>query len=234
MPATTRFDAPFIVTSIRQKLSRALSPRYRGTRGLLHLMKRAFFDLPDPLATDAKLGSKFVERDWGFGEPTCLEDFAVAIGEYCERVAERVLAGLRLITLSETGFLVGAFVYQPVLPLDGIAFVADRHVQRHIPSKTPVHVNDVLLSDAKVVGDGGNLIGVQITFLDDRQPAFSFSETKKQFSLAVRGTNLHQRPRAHKVLFYRCFYPPNGIGREPNTFARVKASDGMQKAYRAL
>jgi hypothetical protein len=56
----------------------------------------------------------------------------LALVEHGERIGQRLAAGIELLARGERRILVRGFIYQPVLPLAGIAVLADRGVDRVI------------------------------------------------------------------------------------------------------
>src|SRR5262245_10203367 len=86
---------------------------------MAHFAKRLGFDLPDALARDADLVAEFLERARVavHQTETLLQNFALALGETAEHIAEfvlqqteardfgRALSGLVLDEIAEAGFL---------------------------------------------------------------------------------------------------------------------------------
>src|SRR6476661_9958590 len=93
---------------------------------VLDLLEGAHLDLAHALARDAEFLGQLRERDLFLGEPARLEDAPLALVEHGERIGQRLAAGIELLARGERRLLVQGFVYQPVLPLAGIAVLADR------------------------------------------------------------------------------------------------------------
>src|SRR5262249_12652702 len=82
----------------------------------LHLLEGAGFDLPHPLARDAKLGREIVQRARLLGKTARLEDAPFAFVEHRQRFAQRLPAVLGLLAVGKLRFLVGPLLDQPILP----------------------------------------------------------------------------------------------------------------------
>src|ERR1700693_5912679 len=92
---------------------------------ILHLREGAHLDLAYALARDAEFLGQIHERDLFLGEPAHLEDAPLALIEHGERTGQRLAADIELLARGERRLLVRGFVHQPVLPLAGIAVLAD-------------------------------------------------------------------------------------------------------------
>src|SRR5438445_3063747 len=140
------------------KLTHLLRRRGRHRRDavlhcVLHLREGANLDLAYALARDAEFLGQLHERDLFLGEPARLEDAPLALVEHGERTGQRLSAVIELLARGERRLLVREFVYQPVLPLAGIAVLTDRGVERGVAAEPPVHVNHVRVGDADPPGD---------------------------------------------------------------------------------
>ena len=94
------------------------TPRRGRTGHPLYFLESLRFDLPYPLPGDAKPEGQFVECQRLILESATGEDVAFALIQNCQPEVQRPSAGLQLLTFGKTGFLIGTFVYQPVLPFD--------------------------------------------------------------------------------------------------------------------
>ena len=147
-----------------------------------------------------------------------------------ERVAERLVAVLRLLGFGEPALLADAVVDQPIQPFAGIAVLADRRVERGIAAEPAVHVDHVLLGDAEALGDQLDLIGPHIAFLERGNPALGLAQIEEQLLLVGGGAHLHQRPRAQDVFLDRGLDPPHRVGREPEALVGLEALDRLHQA----
>ena len=132
--------------------------------------------------------------------------------------------------LGEPALLADAVVDQPVLPLAGIAVLADRRVERGVAAEPAVHVDDVLLGDAQPLGDQLDLIGPHVAFLERGDLALGLAQVEEQLLLVGGGAHLHQRPRAQDVFLDRGLDPPHGVGREPEALVGLEALDRLHQA----
>ena len=121
-------------------------------------------------------------------------------------------------------------VDQPVHPFAGFAVVADRRVERGVAAETAVHVDHVLLGDAKTLGDQLDLIGLEIAFLERGDLALGLAQVEEQLLLIGGGAHFHQRPRAQDVFLDRGLDPPHGVGREPEALFGLEALDRLHQA----
>src|SRR6476646_7097860 len=96
---------------------------------VLHLREGAHLDLAHALARDAEFLGQFHERDLFLGEPARFEDAPLARVEHGEHIGQRLAAVIELLARGERRLLVRGFVHTPVLPLAGIAVLADRGVE---------------------------------------------------------------------------------------------------------
>src|ERR1700737_3383705 len=97
--------------------------------GLLQLLEGAQLDLADALARNAELVRQLVKLDRLLRPSARLEYATLALAQYGQRVAQRLAAVVGLFALRQPGFLAGAVIDQPVLPLARIGFLADRRVE---------------------------------------------------------------------------------------------------------
>src|SRR5712691_11174594 len=103
---------------------------------VLHLLEGAHLDLAHALPAEAEFLRQLRKRDLFLGEPARLEDAPLALIEHGERIGQRLAAVIELLARGERRLLVRGFVHQPVLPLAGIAVVADRGVERGVAAET--------------------------------------------------------------------------------------------------
>jgi hypothetical protein len=145
----------------------------------LHFLKGPCLDLSNSLGGDAKLDGKFVQCKRRIHEPARLEDVTFAVIEDRERHAKRPSSRLRFLALGKTRFLVGTVLHQTVLPLDRIVIIIHWHIQGNVTAHPPIHFNDVLFANAKLIGNEGYLIGPQIAFLERGHSALRLGQIKK-------------------------------------------------------
>src|SRR6266702_4048948 len=107
----------------------------------LHLLEGAHLDLAHALARDAEFLGELLERDRVVREPAGFENAPLAIVEHIERLAERLAAVVELLALGQQPLLARRVADQPILPLAGIAVLANRGVERSIAPEPPVHVD---------------------------------------------------------------------------------------------
>src|SRR2546422_10974594 len=88
---------------------------------VLHLLEGAHLDLPHPLARDAELVSKLLERDRIIREAPRLEDAPLALVEHVERLAERLAAVVELLALGPHPPLAPRLLRPPIPALARIA-----------------------------------------------------------------------------------------------------------------
>src|SRR5262249_6827473 len=106
-----------------------------GEAGLfrpLHPLRPAPLRLADPLARHADLPARPPARVGTTDDPPPLEDAAPAVVDPAERGPQRLAPFAHPPPPGEPRFLAGVAVAQPVLPLAGVAVLADRRVQRHV------------------------------------------------------------------------------------------------------
>ena len=145
----------------------------------MHFLKGPCLDLPDPLGGDAKLDGKLVQCKRRIHEPARFENVTFAVIEDRECHTKRPSSRLRFLALGKTRFLVGSVIYQPVLPLDRIVVFIHWYVQGYVTTHPPIHFNDVLFANAKLIGNEGYLIGPQIAFLERGHSALRLGQIKK-------------------------------------------------------
>src|SRR5712692_7984280 len=224
--------------SMRLQLGRSGARHFHGgdpvLHRLLHLLEGAHLDLAHALARDAELVGELLERDRVVDQPARLEDATLALIEHGERLAERLAAVVGLLVLGEPGLLAGALVDQPVLPFAGIAFLADRGVERDIAAEPAVHVDHVLLGDAETLGDELDLVGPQVALFQRRDLALGLAQVEEQLLLVGGGAHLHQRPRAQDVFLDRGLDPPHGVGGETEPLVGLEALDRLHQGDIAL
>src|SRR5262249_56255711 len=85
--------------------------------------------------------------------PTLCENPALAVIEYGERLAERLVPVFRLLAFGQPAFLAGAVVDQPIHPFTRVAVLADRRVDRSIAAEPAAHGDDVRRCDARTRDD---------------------------------------------------------------------------------
>src|SRR5215831_14477322 len=134
---------------------------------LLYLLERVHVDLADALGRDAEFGGQVGKCGRVLGEPTRFKDAPLAIIEHAEHRVEGLAAIVAFVTRGERSLLVSSFINQPVLPFAGIAFLADRRVERGVAAKPPVHVDHVAFRDAKPHGNDLDLVMSHIAVVDD-------------------------------------------------------------------
>ena len=67
----------------------------------------------------------------------------------------------------------------------------------------PVHVDDVGLGHAELVGDLGHILGRQIAFVERLEPGLELAQVEEQLLLGRRGAHLDQRPGMQDVFLDR-------------------------------
>src|SRR6478672_6650430 len=142
-PIATRPSSVSPTTGEGWKLTHLQRRRGRHRRDaalhcVLHLLEGADLDLAHALARDAEFLGQLHERDPFLGEPARLEDAPLALVEHGERTGQRLAAVLELLARGKRRLLVRGFVHQPVLPLAGIAVLADRGVERGVAAEPPI------------------------------------------------------------------------------------------------
>src|SRR5260370_14411115 len=238
-PIATRPSSVSPTTGEAWKLTRLQRRRgpYRGDvvlHRLLQLLEGDNLDLAHALQAEAEFLRQLRKRDLFLGDPARLEDAPLALVEHGERIGQRLAAVIELLARGERRLLVRGFVHQPVLPLAGIAVLADRGVERGIAAESPVHVNHVRFGDADPPGDDLHLVEPHSAVVEDGEFVLGLAEVEEHFLLVSRGAHLHQRPRALDVFLDRRLDPPHGVGGEPEALIRLEALDRLHQADIAL
>src|SRR5260370_33869618 len=94
-----------------------------------------------------------------------LEDTAFTLVEFTNRVDQRFMLVIGLITHGNEYFRRGRLINEVVLPLTGLALVMYRRIKRGITPKAPVHVNYLLIRNTEVFRNQRHMIGVHIAAL---------------------------------------------------------------------
>ena len=94
---------------------------------------------------------------------------------------------IELLDRGKRRLLVRGFVHQQVLPLHGIAVLADGRIERGVAAETAVHVDHVLLGDAEALGDELDLIGAHVALVERENLALGLAQVEEQFLVVGRG-----------------------------------------------
>src|SRR5436853_3494072 len=119
---------------------------------LLHFLEGTHLDLAHPLARDAELSRKLLERDRIIGQSPRLEDAPLALIENVECGNQSPVAIVAFLIFGEDALLARGVIDQPILPLAALAIIADRCIERSIAAETAVHVDNVLFRHAETFG----------------------------------------------------------------------------------
>ena len=121
---------------------------------------------------------------WIIGEPPRLENPPLVRIEHTQGMSECLEAVPCFLPLGEGAFLAGSIIGQQILPF-ALTSVPQGGIERGTPHPL-VHVDDILLGDAKLAGNLPNLIGVQIVLVECRNFALRTAQTEERLLLARR------------------------------------------------
>jgi hypothetical protein len=207
----------------------AVQPLHR----LLELFKGARLDLAHPLAADAEFLAEIFERRRFIFQAPFGDDVALTLVERLHRPLKKRQAQIELALAGELLLGVhGVLVDQPVLPLAaGVIAIAKRRVERGFAAHhPPVHLNDVALLDAELVGDQLDLFGPQIALVDGVDLPFDLAQVEEELFLGGGGADLHETPGAQDVFLDGGLDPPHRVGGEPKALVGVETLDRLHEA----
>jgi hypothetical protein len=192
---------------------------------LLHLVEGAPLDLAHALARDPVLVGELLERDSRSFNTVSASPSALP------RLPTPSLSAVAdPLAFGEPGLLADAVVEQPILPVAGIAFLADRGVERHVAAQPPVHVDHVLLGHAQPLGDELDLIRTQVALFERGNLALGLAQVEEELFLVGGGAHLYQRSRAQDVFLDRGLDPPHRIDGQAKALVRLEAFDSIPMA----
>src|SRR5262245_10393555 len=155
-----------LVRRDRLRLHRLLQLRHAILDGLLHLFEGAHFNLAHALARHTELGCKLLEGDRVVSQSSGLEYAPLALLEHVERGDQGLVPIIALLALGENALLARRLIDKPILPLAAFTIVAYRRIERRVAAEPTVHVDHVLLGDAKALGDRLYLFGPQVALIE--------------------------------------------------------------------
>ena len=168
-----------------------LSCRVRVSRctadSLLNFLKRPHFNLPNALTADAEFGRQIFKRRGIFRQSTSLKNAPLALIQCVESCQQKRFTPAGFLTLDETLFLVRRLIDKPILPFTGLHVRAHRCIQRCITAQAPVHRNDFVFRDPKLLGNRFDVFRLQIAFFQSLQLALGAPQVEEQLLLRRRG-----------------------------------------------
>ena len=164
------------------------------------------------------------------------EDVLFAVVEHFHRLGHHLHPALEFVAFGVIGGLIGAFVFEPILPLCGAVIVgADRRIKRGVATRqAPVHGDHFGLGYAQIIGNALDVFGAQIALFQGTDAGFGLAQVEEQLLLRRRRAKLHQRPRTQDVFLNRGADPPHRVGREAEALFGVKFLDGLHEAHVGL
>src|SRR4029077_20922839 len=96
-----------------------------------------------------------------------------------------------------------------------------------------VPIDDILMANIEDARDVTDLLIVHAALADGAVGAdllFEFAQIKEQALLRRAGADFYHRPAAQDIFLDRRFYPPDGIGRKPESFLGIEALDCLHHA----